>query len=397
MAEEYQIDLGNLMAFDPHHHFPSLPSSSEMPFGCVVLLVWYGESFIVCVSLREELVKQCLEKGTKLVQAVADALFNLPSIDDPDGPIVTLPQPTTRLPREKPAMCVEFFGGGCFVDEMVSGRLTPLVALYSTIFPFSMGDSELPKKKPPTKWEEFAKKKGIVQRKKDKVVFDEQTGTWKRRHGYDRVNDDNDIPIIEAKATDEPGVDPFAKRREEKKQRVEKQEKHRLQNLKQAAKVGALPSHIQLAATALPITGTQAAPRKASKNELESVAGMAATSTASGGKFDKKLAGEKPPKHEAKYRKFLPVVEGSGMGSLERQQTEKVLSKLISKNSHEILNVERAVNMYNVKKDKKRSNQQQRKSSSNSGKSSSKLKPKNNKPFKKTSFKKGPSNKGKSK
>ncbi|KAL6997842.1 hypothetical protein U1Q18_007967 [Sarracenia purpurea var. burkii] len=30
---------------------------------------------------------------------------------------------------------------------------------------------------------------------------------------------------------------------------------------------------------------------------------MAATSTASGGKFDKKLAGEKPPKHEGKYRK----------------------------------------------------------------------------------------------
>ncbi|KAH7855413.1 hypothetical protein Vadar_024540 [Vaccinium darrowii] len=139
MAEqEYEIDLGNLMAFDGHHHFPSLPSS------------------------REELVKACLEKGTKLVQAVADALFNLPSIDDPDGPIVTLPQPTTRLPREKP----------------------------------------LPKKKPPTKWELFAQKKGIVQRKKDKVVFDEQTGTWKRRHGYDRVNDDNDVPIIEAKASD---------------------------------------------------------------------------------------------------------------------------------------------------------------------------------------------------
>lgn len=82
--------------------------SSEKPFGCVVLLVWYGESFIVCVSLREELVKQCLEKGTKLVQAVADALFNLPSTDDPEGPIVTLPQPTTRLPREKP-VCTSLF------------------------------------------------------------------------------------------------------------------------------------------------------------------------------------------------------------------------------------------------------------------------------------------------
>ena len=43
---------------------------------------------------------------------------------------------------------------------------------------------------------------GIKNYKKDKQVFDEQTGTWKRRYGYDRVNDDNDVPIIEAKLTD---------------------------------------------------------------------------------------------------------------------------------------------------------------------------------------------------
>lgn len=43
---------------------------------------------------------------------------------------------------------------------------------------------------------------GIRNRKKDKVVWDEQTGTWKRRYGYDRVNDDADVPIIEAKMTD---------------------------------------------------------------------------------------------------------------------------------------------------------------------------------------------------
>ena len=69
-----------------------------------------------------------------------------------------------------------------------------------------------------------------------------------------------------------------------------------------------------LAATALPITGTQIAPRKFSKDELQNVAGMAATSTASGGKFDKKLDGEKPPKHDKKYRKvctrkFPPKVD----------------------------------------------------------------------------------------
>ena len=43
---------------------------------------------------------------------------------------------------------------------------------------------------------------GIQKHKKDKVAFDEQTGTWKRRHGYDRVNDDKDVPIIEAKMND---------------------------------------------------------------------------------------------------------------------------------------------------------------------------------------------------
>ncbi|KAM7509397.1 hypothetical protein LguiA_019850 [Lonicera macranthoides] len=332
--DEYQVDLGNLMAFNPHHRFTSLPSS------------------------REELVKECLQQGTKLVQAVADALFNLPSNEETDGPIVKLPPPSTRLPREKP----------------------------------------LPKPKPPTKWEVFAKKKGIQNRKKDKIVFDEQTSSWKRRHGYDRVNDDKDVPIIEAKMTDEPGVDPFATRRAEKKQRVEKQEKNRYNNLKEAAKVGALPSHVQLAARALPITGTQAPPRKVSKDELQNVAGMAATATASGGKFDKKLAGEKLPKHDKKYRKFLPVVGRSGVVSLERQQTEKVLNKLISKNSHEILNVDKAVNMYNVKKDKKRGSQRggAGKKLFSSSSTSSNLKPKKS-PYKKMSSKKGPSSKGKSK
>ena len=43
---------------------------------------------------------------------------------------------------------------------------------------------------------------GIQKRKKDKIVYDETTDKFKRRHGYDRVNDDNDIPIIEAKASD---------------------------------------------------------------------------------------------------------------------------------------------------------------------------------------------------
>ena len=44
----------------------------------------------------------------------------------------------------------------------------------------------------------------------------------------------------------EPGEDPFAKRQAEKKKRVEKHEKRRLSNLKEAAKVGALPRFLAL-------------------------------------------------------------------------------------------------------------------------------------------------------
>ncbi|KAM2965609.1 hypothetical protein FF1_026147 [Malus domestica] len=321
--QQIQVDLGNLMAFDPHHSFPSNPSS------------------------REELVKECIAKGTELVQAIANSLFNLPSTEDIDGPIVQLPRPETKLPRQK----------------------------------------HLPVPKPPTKWETFAKTKGIKNRKRDKIAYDEPTETWKRRFGYDRANDENSVPIIEAKETDVPGEDPFAKRQEDKKKRVEKQDKNRLQNLKQAAKVGALPSHVQLAATRLPITGTQSTTKKFSKDELGNVAGIAATATASGGKFDKKLPGEKPPKHKGKFRKFLPVVEGKGKHSQEQEQTDKVLNKLISKNSHEIFNVDKAVNMYNVKKDKKRKNKP--------GMSSSTLKPKKN--IQKKPLKKGSSSKGKGK
>lgn len=43
----------------------------------------------------------CLRKGTKLAHAVADTLFALPPIEDLDGPIVHLPPPAIRLPREK--------------------------------------------------------------------------------------------------------------------------------------------------------------------------------------------------------------------------------------------------------------------------------------------------------
>lgn len=42
---------------------------------------------------------------------------------------------------------------------------------------------------------------GIKKYKKENVVWDEQTSEWKCQYGYDHVNDDKDVPIVEAKAT----------------------------------------------------------------------------------------------------------------------------------------------------------------------------------------------------
>lgn len=45
-------------------------------------------------------------------------------------------------------------------------------------------------------------------------------------------------------------------------------------------------------------------PKKSRKEDLENVAGMG-SATASGGKFDEKLPGEKPPKHPGKHKKVF--------------------------------------------------------------------------------------------
>jgi len=83
---------------------------------------------------------------------------------------------------------------------------------------------QVPKPKPETRWEKFAKAKGIKKRKKDKLVYDEETQSWKRRYGYGGATDDKDEWIVPAKDTDvADGTDPWMRREAEKKERVRKQ------------------------------------------------------------------------------------------------------------------------------------------------------------------------------
>ncbi|GBG74357.1 hypothetical protein CBR_g18768 [Chara braunii] len=285
-SEMMTVDLGHLMVCDPRGPHPSR------------------------FATEEDADATCLELGRAAIQALAAKLFEVPSAPAAVGRSATLPAPLTRLPREKP----------------------------------------LPKPKPPTKWEKFAKTKGIKNRKRSKLVWDENAQEWRRRWGYKRVNDEKDVHVLDAKATDEAGTDPFAERRKAKKARVAKQEKHQMANLKEAVKHGAIPSTLQLAATKLPITGTKEVPKKLGKSQLSEAAGIASTATASIGKFDKKLPGEKNIKQKGTKRKRLPV---EGLKE-EKEQTMKVLGKILSKNSDNIVDINKAVNVYKSMEERKR-------------------------------------------
>ena len=109
-----------------------------------------------------------LERGRDVLQRLVADLFSLPSESDVNGRFVQLPRGTTSFPRTKPLPLQE---------------------------------------KPMTKWEKFAKEKGIKKRKRSKNVFDEQTDDLRRRrHGKDRAGDANKIIIMDGKLSEKAGT-----------------------------------------------------------------------------------------------------------------------------------------------------------------------------------------------
>ena len=114
----YTFDLGNLLCNDAN---PVPPSPSPADIASI--------SRDCAQALINQLLTTC------------------PITSHPvDGVLLTLPIPTTPLPREKP----------------------------------------LPTTKPETKWERFARKKGIKDKKRGegKTVYDEEKGEWVPKWGY---------------------------------------------------------------------------------------------------------------------------------------------------------------------------------------------------------------------
>jgi regulator of ribosome biosynthesis len=93
-------------------------------------------------------------------------------------------------------------------------------------------EKRVPEPKGLTVWEKFAKQKGIKNKKRERMVYDEQEDEYKPRFGYKGVNKgEEEHAIIEVKHGSDPYADPWEAARREKKEKVSKNEKQRLRNI----------------------------------------------------------------------------------------------------------------------------------------------------------------------
>ncbi|KAL1996425.1 hypothetical protein VTN49DRAFT_190 [Thermomyces lanuginosus] len=187
----YTFDLGHLVVHDPN---PLVIPNRE------------------CM---DETLQATARDGTQML--INQLLTTCPVTSSPtEGVLLTLPPPTTKLPRFKP----------------------------------------LPTPKPPTKWELFAKKKGIGKyskkpgaaladkERRKKMVYDEAKGEWVPRWGYKGKNKEaeNDW-LVEVSQKDlqkeAEGENIRSLRRKERKERIKRNERKMRANLRRARKMGA--------------------------------------------------------------------------------------------------------------------------------------------------------------
>ncbi|KAK4997894.1 Rhodanese-related sulfurtransferase [Elasticomyces elasticus] len=175
----YTFDLGNLLCNDPN----PLPPSAALT--------------------EADLASTARDCAQALLNQLLTAC---PITRTPDGVALTLPPPTTPLPREKP----------------------------------------IPVEKPMSKWQAFANKKGIKGKKREgKMEYDEASGEWRPKWGYKGTNKDGEgdwlveIDEKKEKRKREGGEDEGDRRkegREERRERVKRNDRRMRANEKRSGK-----------------------------------------------------------------------------------------------------------------------------------------------------------------
>jgi len=207
-------------------------------------------------------------------QLLFNSLFSLPSSVVDKVRCVQLPAPTTRLPREKP----------------------------------------IPTPKLPTKWEAFAKSKGIQKKKRGRMIYDDVAKEWKPRFGYKKAGSDKEQNwVVEVPDKGDPYKDWLGEKEDKKKEKVAKNELQRLQNISKQVKLNS--------------------------EAINQTVNQAHKSTASLGKFQEKAKDEKKAKAKGKHQKFSPV---SGDTNSEKEKSLALINKISS--STVSVNKEKAAN-----------------------------------------------------
>ena len=138
------------------------------------------------------------------IQQLVHTLFQLPSRRIDTRVVIELPPTKTLLPREH----------------------------------------SIPQMKSLTKWEEFAKTKGILKRKRSRMIWDESSEQWKPRYGYQRThkNMDNSSSWLEEVANDKDlDFDPFIEKTRKRTQRLVKNQNQMMKNQEHVTRPSNLP------------------------------------------------------------------------------------------------------------------------------------------------------------
>jgi len=189
--ENCTLDLRNLLAMNSHQvNYRALYQQKKSDDGALT---------INSIGFQKANEDHLLEKATEGCSQLLKGLWELETEKTDAGPLAVLPSYfTIKTPRELPP----------------------------------------PKPKAETKWDKFAKERGIsVKEKRSRKVWDEASQTWSYLTGYHKSADADDPeswPIMEVKGNEDPYDDPWERARDSKKERVDKNVMSRMRNEEKA-------------------------------------------------------------------------------------------------------------------------------------------------------------------
>eukprot|EP01122_Echinamoeba_exundans_P018020 TRINITY_DN9944_c0_g1_i1.p1 TRINITY_DN9944_c0_g1~~TRINITY_DN9944_c0_g1_i1.p1 ORF type:complete len:328 (-),score=79.69 TRINITY_DN9944_c0_g1_i1:45-1028(-) len=287
--------------------------SAALQFDPLNLTVSYGVP--IGAGVTDGGAEKIKERATLLSQALFNQLFSLPVEKSDVGPLAVIS------------------GSG------VSGASG---AVYKAIS--IPREKPVPRPKPETRWQKFARENNIQKTKRSRNVFDEATGEYLPRWGrgsVKKVAEDSQWVIEEKQrpdgyipaADEEAYEDPFQKSRVEKKKSMEDQRRRERRNLAARAKEDAKSA---FAATSLSAaTSSIRSPASISQARLMKAVKLAQKSTRSMGDFDE----HRPDEPALRKKRSHAKISGD-----EKSTTMKVLNKVMNSTSESTSSVTGAVN-----------------------------------------------------